>query len=279
MYLESQHRPFPLLSLFIWNCIEQGVNVSQGGALYNFAQPEAVGIPNVVDGLAAIRVLVEDKGRYTLDDFRAAVRANFEGHESLRQAILRDCPKHGNDVRWVNELFGDVAGVWCSAQEGHRHLLGGTYLPGFLAWVSWFDLGENTLATPDGRLSGTPLANCITNCTGSPAKGFPALVLSTLELDHSRGLGGITMNARFQADALNEDKGAKALQGLLEGAFDLGAFQIQADLTSSETLRSAQERPDDYPDLFVRIGGYLVPFTCLPEHAQNEVIGRAEFGL
>ena len=87
------------------------------------------------------------------------------------------------------------------------------------------------------------------------------------------------MNARFQADALNEDKGAKALQGLLEGAFDLGAFQIQVDLTSSETLRSAQERPDDYPDLFVRIGGYLVPFTCLPEHAQNEVIGRAEFGL
>ena len=87
------------------------------------------------------------------------------------------------------------------------------------------------------------------------------------------------MNARFQADALNEDKGAKALQGLLEGAFDLGAFQIQADLTSSETLRSAQERPDDYPDLFVRIGGYLVPFTLLPRDAQDEVIERSELEL
>ncbi|MBM4039570.1 MAG: hypothetical protein FJ290_13760, partial [Planctomycetes bacterium] len=110
----SMYRLFPLLSCFIQDCLERGRDIAQGGCLYTFLQPEAVGTSNVVDGLAAVKVLVEDQKRFTLDDFRAAIGANFDGHEELRRAILRDCPKHGNDVPWVNQLFADVAGAWCA---------------------------------------------------------------------------------------------------------------------------------------------------------------------
>jgi len=276
LYLESIHRPFPLLSCFIQGCIERGLNISQGGALYNFIQPEAVGVSNVVDGLGAIRTLVDDEARYTLDEFRAAIKADFHGYDELREAILRDCPKHGNDIHWVNELFGEVAGGWCDAFEGHANFLGGPFLPGFLAWTNWIRYGEKTPATPDGRKAGEPLANSIVNCTGVQVKGFPALVLSTAQLDQSRALGGVTFNVRFGANVLAEDKGIRGLKGLMEGAFDVGAYQIQVNLASTEVMRAAQESPDEHSDLLVRIGGYLVPFTLLPRNAQDEVIARTE---
>ena len=279
LYLESVHRPFPLLSCFIEGCLERGLNITKGGALYSFIQPEAVGISNAVDGLVAICTLVEDEGRYTLDDFREAIRDDFEGHEDLQKAIRRDCPKHGNDVGWVNDLFGEVAGGWCDLIEGNTNYLGGPFLPGFLGWTVWIRYGEMTPATPDGRKAGEPLANSIMNCTGVQLKGFPALVLSTTKLDQSRGLGGIVFNVRFQADVVEENKGVEGLKGLIEAAFDLGAFQLQFNLASTEVMRAAQESPEEYADLFVRIGGYLVPFTLLPPKAQEEVIARTELGL
>ncbi len=279
LWLQSIHRPFPLLSCLIEGCIESGRNMSDGGALYNFIQPEAVGASNVVDALAAVQTLVEERGEYTLDNFRSAIRDNFRGHDDLRRAIKRDCPKHGTDDAQCNRLFGEVAGGWSDLVEGNRNYLGGPFLPGFLGWTVWIAYGERTPATPDGRLAGEPLANSIMNCTGVQTNGFPALVRSiTDEFDNSRGLGGTTCNVRFQASVLDTDEGADALKGLTEAAMDLGAYQLQFNLASTEQMRAAQANPDAHRDLFVRIGGYLVPFVLLSKHAQEEVIAREELG-
>jgi pyruvate-formate lyase len=279
LWLQSVHRPFPLLSCLIEGCIESGRNISDGGALYNFIQPEAVGTSNVVDSLAAIFTLVEERAEYTLDDFRSAIRDDFEGRDRMRRAILRDCPKHGTDHPLPNRLFGEVAGSWCDFIEGNRNYLGGPFFPGFLGWTVWIRYGEATPATPDGRLAGEPLANSIMNCTGVQTPGFPALVRSITEgFDHSRGLGGTTCNVRFQANVLDTDEGADALLGLTGAAMDLGVYQLQYNLASTEQMRAAQQDPDAYRDLYVRIGGYLVPFVLLSEQAQEEVIAREELG-
>ena len=275
----SMYRLFPLLSCFIQGCLERGRDIAQGGCLYTFLQPEAVGTSNVVDGLAAVKVLVEDEGRFTLDDFRAAIRANFEGHEELRRAILRDCPKHGNDVPWVNQLFAEVAGAWCTYLEGHTSLFGGPVLPGFLGWTVWIHFGEQTAATPDGRLAGQPLAHSLAHRSGVRVKGFPSVVLSASGFDQSRGLGGITFNVRFGANSLAAEGGVERLKAMIEAAFDLGTYQVQVDLASSEVLRDAQAHPESHADLFVRIGGYLVPFTLLPPKAQADIIARTELEL
>ena len=278
-WLASMTRHFPLLSCFIADCLARGRDIARGGCLYTFVQPEAVGVSNVVDGLAAVKVLVEDEGRFTLDDVRAAVRANFEGCDELRRAIERDCPKHGNDIAWVNDIFADVAGGWCTHLEGHRSLFGGPVLPGFLGWTVWIHFGEQTPATPDGRLAGMPLAHSLAPRSGVKVKGFPSVILSASGLDHSRGLGGITFNVRFGANSLAAEGGVDRLQGLIEAAMDLGTYQVQIDLASSETLRDAQAHPENYDDLFVRIGGYLVPFTLLCPKAQEDIIARTELEL
>ncbi len=277
--LESWYRPFPLLSCFIQGCIESGADISHGGALYNFLQPEAVGVSNVIDGLVAIKVLTETDKSFALDDFRKAVRANFENYEELQRAILKECPKYGNDTDWINDLFAEVTGTWCSALEKHRNRFDGPVLPGFLGWVVWIGFGEQTPATPDGRLAGTPLANSLAPCTGVAVKGTPSMVLSASKLDHSRGLGGMTFNVRFGASSIRTDEGLDRLGGLIEGSMEVGTYMVQVNLASVETMRAAQETPGDFADLFVRIGGYLVPFTLLPENAQEEVIARTELDL
>ncbi|MFP4056134.1 MAG: pyruvate formate lyase family protein [Candidatus Brocadiia bacterium] len=274
----SMHRQFPLLSCFLQDCLARGRDMARGGCLYTFLQPEAVGVTNVVDGLAAARTLVEEEGRFSLDDFREAIRSNYEGHGELLRAIRR-CPKHGDDVPGVNELFARVAGAWCSALEGCRSLFGGPVLPGFLGWTVWIRFGEQTPATPDGRLAGEPLAHSLAPRSGAKLRGFPAVVLSASGFDHARGLGGITFNVRFAASALAAEGGIERLRGLIEAAMELGTYQVQVDLASSQTLRDAQAHPADHEDLLVRIGGYLVPFTLLPRKAQDDVIARAELEL
>ncbi|HUT73951.1 MAG TPA: pyruvate formate lyase family protein [Armatimonadota bacterium] len=277
--LESWHRPFPLLSCFIQGCLEGGKDISHGGARYNFLQPEAVGTTNVVDGMAAVQLLVAEQARYRLDDFRQAVRDNWEGHDELRRAVLGECPKHGNDVPWINDLFAEVAGAWCSAIEGRKNYYGGPVFPGFLGWVVWYDQGDAVPATPDGRRKGEPMANSIGPATGVKPKGIPAMMLSLSKFDHSRGLGGMVTNVRLQANALRDEAGVERLVGLIEACMEMGIYHMQFDLASSEKLRDAQAHPDNYSDLFVRIGGYLVPFTLLPPPVQEEVIARADMGL
>ncbi len=277
--LASWYRPFPLLSCFIQGCLETGRNICEGGALYNFLQPEAVGTPNVVDGLAAVKTLVEEQKRFTLDDFRGALSDNFEGHEELRRAVLYDCPKYGNDDEEINALFGEVAGGWCSAIEGHQNYLGGPVLPGFLAWMVWIKFGKNTPATPDGRKAGEPMANSFAPSPGVAAKGAPAVILSAREFDQARGLGGTTFNLRFSSKMLDTKAGVERLKGFIETSFDLGTYMLYIDLVSSELLRAAQQHPKEHEDVFIRIGGYLVPFVLLDEYAQEEVIARTELGL
>lgn len=277
--LESWYRPFPLLSCFIQDCIGKGKDISHGGALYNFLQPEAVGVSNVVDGLVAVKTLVEEQKKYTLNDFRKAICADFDGYEDLHGAILRDCPKYGNDTDWINKLFAEVTGGWCSCIEGHKNFYGGPVFPGFLGWTVWIDFGKKTPATPDGRKAGSPLANSLAPCTGVTVKGIPAMMLSASEFDHSRGLGGMTFNIRFTPSVLKTDNGVDKLKGLIEACFDIGIYQTQINLVSSEVLKDAQKHPGEYTDLFIRIGGYLVPFILLPEDAQNEVIARTELDV
>ncbi|MCC7495328.1 MAG: hypothetical protein IT204_23465 [Fimbriimonadaceae bacterium] len=276
----AEARPFPLLSCFIQGCLQQGRNISHGGATYTFLQPEAVGVSNCVDSLAAIRTLVVDRQRYSLDDFRAALTANWEGHEALRRAVQRDCPKYGNDDAWVNDLFAWVAGRWCDHLEGQRNHFGGPVFPGFLGWTVWIQFGQQTPATPDGRAAGEPLANSLAPASGVKLRGVPSMLLSASGLDHARGLGGITFNVRFNGASLAEPGGPERLAAIVGTALgELGLYMTQIEIASTATLRAAQERPADYADLYVRIGGYLVPFTLLGPAAQNEVIGRAELAL
>jgi formate C-acetyltransferase len=58
---------------------------------------------------------------------------------------------------------------------------------------------------------------------------------------------------------------------------DLGGWQIQFNVISSETLRKAQENPEKYRDLVVKVAGYNAQFIMLDKRLQDQIIARTEY--
>lgn len=275
--LAARLRPLPLLSCFIQGCLQRGIDVSQGGALYNFLEPEAVGLANVVNSLAAIRSLVYDGRRCTLEELRQALSDNWNGHELLRESIRRTAPRFGRDDPQVNGLFAYVAGSWCDHLEGCRNYFGGPVLPGFLGWQAWTELGRETPATPDGRLDCEPFADNLGALCSLDGDEVEQLVLSASGLDLTRILGGIGASIRLPDGALRTPEGPVRLKGKILRAFaELDAFMLEVDLTAAAELRAARHEPDADQPVMIRVGGCAVPFGDLPPDAQDTIIARQE---
>ena len=267
----------PFASCLIDDCLERGLDHDRGGCRYNWAETSFVGLANLADGLLAIDELVYRNGEMTLAELYAVCESNFDGREELRQRIVNDIPSYGNDDERVDAIARRWADFLCSTTEtcevaGHR------YVPGFFCSQFHAWLGSSTPATPDGRLAGKALANGAGAFQGREFSGPTASVLSTTTWSHHRALGGLVHNVRFSGSVFATHAGRRSARGVIETYLKRGGFEIQVNVLSADTLRAAQERPEEYRDLLVRVAGYTNYFTSLMESLQEDVIARTEFG-
>jgi formate C-acetyltransferase len=136
--------------------------------------------------------------------------------------------------------------------------------------------GSETEATPDGRHAGFPLADGAGAAQGREKAGPTASVLSTTKWNHKKAIGGLVHNVKFSKSALSTDEGLAGLRNLIETYLRRGGFEIQVNVVSADTLRDAQEHPENYHDLLVRVAGYSDYFVHLNPNMQAEVIARTE---
>ena len=269
---------FPLASCFIADCLERGLDFDRGGARYNWVENSFVGLANLVDGLVAVEQLVYGVNgleTLSLEAFREILRADFEGHEPLRQKILNRLPSYGND----DERADGLAVEWAEflAETTEANVVGlHPYVPGYFCWVVHAHFGADTGATPDGRKAGVPLADGAGAAQGRERSGPTASVLSTTKWNHRKALGGLVHNVKLSKNALSTDPGLLALRNLVETYLRRGGFEIQINVVSAEVLRDAQEHPEDHADLLVRVAGYSDYFVHLNANMQAEVIERTE---
>ncbi|HDZ21523.1 hypothetical protein LCGC14_0124250 [marine sediment metagenome] len=266
----------PFASCLIDDCLQRGLDHDRGGCRYNWAENSFVGLANLADGLAAIDELVYASGEMTLAELYAVCESNFEGREALRQRIVNDLPSYGNDDERVDAIARRWADFLCSTTEacevaGHR------YVPGFFCSQFHAWLGFDTPATPDGRLADKALANGAGAFQGRELSGPTASALSTTKWSHRKTLGGLVHNVRFSDSVFATAANRQAARGVIETYLQRGGFEIQVNVVSADTLRAAQERPEDYRDLLVRVAGYTNYFTSLLESLQEDVIARTEF--
>ena len=269
---------FPLASCLIRDCLERGLDFDRGGAKYNWVENSFVGLANLADGLVVIRELVYKLGEFSLSDLWDILQKDYEEHEGLRWRILNRIPKYGNNDDSVDSLAMEWAEFLEEATESN--VVGvHPYVPGFFCWVMHERMGSQTGATPDGRKAEFPLADGAGAAQGREKSGPTASVLSTTRWDHKKALGGLVHNVKFSKNALKTADDLAALRELIETYLRRGGFEIQVNVISVEELHDAQEHPENYPDLLVRVAGYSDYFVHLNRNMQAEIIARTEHTL
>lgn len=267
--------PDPLLSAFTSDCIGRGRDINDGGA--EFPRLHGVGmmgLATITDGIAALKKLVFDEKAIAPERLVEALKNDFRGEEPLRQQLLHDAPKYGNDIgtdcddiaRRMVELCADVCGEFRTAD-------GGYFLSCMASNTSNVPAGEVLGATPDGRHAGEPLSDAASPCGGRDRNGPTAFVNSIVTPDYT-GQACTVVNMRFQPLLFNSDAGRTAMLGLLKRFVDGGGQEMQFNVTGTEKLEDAMAHPEKYGDLIVRVSGFSAYFNSLPEGVKKDILRR-----
>ncbi len=268
----------PLQSVFTRDCVAEGRDIEDGGAQYNWVECSFIGLANLADALYVIREEVYRRHRLTLAQLKAILDADFEGLEATRQRFLNGYPKYGQGNDDVDALLGDAIRFVSDTCAGFSVAPDDSaYVPGAFAWVMHEQLGRETGATPDGRRAGFPFADGCGPAQGRETCGPTAAVLSVTGWDHSRMIGGLAYNLKFNSSLFRSDEGFMGLKALILTFLRRGGFEVQVNVVDGETLKAARANPEPYRDLIVRIGGYADYFTRLSPEMQDELILRTEF--
>jgi pyruvate formate-lyase/glycerol dehydratase family glycyl radical enzyme len=273
--LYARYMPAPFLSLLIDDCIAKGKDYHDGGTRYDTSYIQGVGMGTMADALTAIKYHVFDQEILTMEELLAALRDNFEGNERMRQMLLNKTPRYGNDDDYADEVMVSVFNAYFNAIDGRKNTRGGTYRINLLPTTVHVYFGSVIGATPDGRKAELPLSEGISPVQGADRRGPTAVIKSVAKMDHVR-TGGTLLNQKFTPQLLQNDDDLDKLVQLVRTYFKLDGHHIQFNVVDAGTLRNAQENPEQYRDLIVRVAGYSDYFCDLGKALQDEIIARTE---
>jgi len=279
--VHSRLKPLPYVSAIIDGCIDKGIDVSAGGAVYNFLCPQIVGPATVADGLTVLKQLMFEEKKITGEELLKALRNDWAGYETLYELINSDKVHHyGNDDDYADDIAHFVVNSFIDEFGKYKNARGGKILAGCLCGGGNLGLGSVLAATPDGRKAYEPVSNSINpiyNASGCHDFNGPTAVLKSVsKLDSMRMGNGTLLNMKLSPSVVAGETGRNNLIRFLETLVKLRVEHIQLTLQDRETLMAARENPEAYKGLLVRVAAYSAYFTRLSPKLQEEVINRHE---
>lgn len=270
------HRDFapkPLMSIMYEGCMEHGCDVASGGAMYNFG-PGVVwsGLATYVDSMAAIKKLVYDDKKYTLEYMNEALKADFKGYD----AVLADClaaPKYGNDDDYADDIASDLVSFTEQEHRKYRTLYS-ILSHGTLSISNNTPFGQLLGASANGRSAWQPLSDGISPTQGADVKGPTAIIKSVSKMSNDNMNIGMVHNFKLMSGLLDTPEGEQGVITLIRTASILGNGEMQFNYLDNQTLLDAQKNPKDFRDLVVRVAGYSAFFIELCKDVQDEIISR-----
>lgn len=271
----SLYAPATFLSLFIDDCIERGRDYYSGGARYNTTYIQCTGLGTTTDCLSTLKTHVFENHKFTMDELLAAVAQNFEGNEPMRQYIINRTPFFGNDNEEADSIAVKVYDDLVDAIEGHPNTRGGKTQLNMLSTTCHNYFGSVCGASVNGRLAHFAISDGTSPAHGADTNGPTCVVRSLGKLDQTKS-GGTLLNMRFVPQLFKRDEDLRKIVSLIRSYFRLGGHHIQFNVIDTETLLDAQQHPDQYRDLLVRVAGYSDYFNDMTAQLQNEIIARTE---
>ena len=276
-------------SSLVQDCIGRCLDLVEGGALYSADGGPTAGTISAGDALTGIEYLVFDKKILTMEQLLHACATNFEDESTtptgkeIQMIMKNKVPKFGND--------DDYADKWVVAIEEYvGHSLNHDYksskygkgpVPCCFAYSQTpvtgnISFGSRIGATPDGRSAGEPVNNGVSPANGSERNGATAACNSVAKIPTIYDQKGNIFNMRLAPSTSANQESRQKILDMMRALFDKDAEQIQFNVVDNEVLKEAQKRPEDFPDLMVRVSGYSALFTSLGVACQNDVINRTE---
>lgn len=269
--------PKPFRSLCVESCMEKGLDVMKKGAKYNVGPGmESTGIADLADSLAAIKKLVYEEKLISMDSLLEVLDKDFEGHENIRQMLINEAPKYGNDDSYVDDIASKYVSLSCDMCGNYISLFDSKYVNGLVPVIAYIPHGDVITALPSGRKSTTPMADGISPYPAYDKNGPTAVIKSVCSVDHTENGCGTLLNMKLSPTLIASKEDKQNLIALLRAHGKLGGYHVQFNVIKKETLLDALERPEAYQDLLVRVAGYSAYFVDLREEAQNSIIDRTE---
>ena len=221
----------------------------------------------------------------TAEQIITALATDFAGieGEKIRQMLLA-APKYGNDIDEVDQLARRVLDEYLEIVKPYRNTrygrgpIGGNYAGSTSNISANVPLGQPVCATPDGRRAGEPIAEGASNFHGTDTRGPTAVIRSVTRLPTIKMLAQL-LNLRLSPSTLDTDAGLWRLVRLLRGFQNLKGWHVQFNVVDLKTLLAAQQHPEEYKDLVVRVAGYSALFVTLDKATQDDIIQRTEHEL
>lgn len=278
-YYDEVHKiaPEPYLSALVQDCVENGRDMTNKGARYRIYSLFATGSSHAIDSLSAVKKLVYDDKLVTLKEAINAIKVNWEGYESLRQMAINRTPKYGNDNSESDEILTKFFNDFCDyADEWNKKIDWMEVSAGVATFENYPRFGNNAGPSFDGRVAREALSSNYSPAVGRDIQGPTAVFLSSTKVDLSRMNSGCPIDLRVSFNKDSRKDNQKVLSGLIGSFLELGGNILTLTKVDIKTLKKAQEHPEKYVSLRVRLGGLTAYFVQLARPQQDEYMRRTE---
>ena len=281
-FIEKQGRystlmnPSPIYSASFPECIEKGLDVHEYPLKYNNLSLKHHGIATTVDSLVAIKKYVYERKEISLEDMRTALLKDWCGFEDLQATIIRDKEKYGNNMDAPDKIMTDILGHLADRYCGRPLERGGKVRLGLDSVYHCIKHGEKTSATPNGRNAKKPISKNLCATDGMDRGGITAYMQSVLKIDSASFLDGVPFDFILHPSTVEGEKGLKDFISLVKIFLDCGGFAIQGNVISGDVLKEAQQNPEKYSTLQVRVCGWNEYFVKLSKVKQDMFIKQCE---
>lgn len=278
--LHYQYLQCTVASMFTLDCVEKAMDLTHGGARYNTGPGmNGNGIADITDSMAAVKKLVYDDNKISMEQLVKAIQNNFVGSEDIQSMLLEQAPKWGNDDPYADMIQAEICQYLSELCRSYKGMLGSQKLPALYPVSSNVPQGMAVSALPSGRNAYKPLADGCSPCQGSDRKGPTSVLKSLSYMPHSIIDGGTLLNMKFSPSSVAGMTGRHRLSAFLKTFLDLDIFHIQFNVIGHEVLKCAQENPEEYKSLIVRVAGYSAYFIDLSKEVQEDIIARTVHDL
>lgn len=271
----AQLTPYPFVSTLLDGTYQTAKDLTVGGVKYTVG-PALIGtgIADLINSLSAIKTHVFDKKTITMEQMITAMDHNFQGYEDIRMALQNGTPMYGNDMEDVDKMAGEMTDFAYDIISSCKSWRGPHFISGLYPVSSHVPHGLVVGALPYGRLSGKALADGCSPNGGTDHDGPTAILKSVSKINHEVHTSGTLLNMRLDPASVEGEFGLRRISQIIRSFVDLNIYHIQFNVVSSEVLKCAQENPEDYKSLIVRVAGYSAYFTELCKEMQDDIINR-----